>query len=58
HENVQELTGIIIFQGLLGMVSLWMENGNLHKYLEAYPEVERHPLCVQLAAGVAYLHSI
>ncbi|KAF8595335.1 WD40 repeat-like protein [Ceratobasidium sp. AG-I] len=58
HENVQPLTGLIVFQGLLGMVSPWMENGNLQTYLGAYPDVERHPLCVQLAAGVAYLHSI
>ncbi|KAF8594848.1 WD40 repeat-like protein [Ceratobasidium sp. AG-I] len=58
HKNVQELTGVVIFQGHLGMVSLWMENGNLQKYLEANPEVERYPLCVQLAEGVAYLHSI
>ncbi|KAF8597469.1 WD40 repeat-like protein [Ceratobasidium sp. AG-I] len=58
HQNVQELTGLIMFQGFLGMVSPWMENGNLHKYLEVHPEVERYPLCVQLAAGVAYLHSI
>ncbi|KAF8594860.1 kinase-like protein, partial [Ceratobasidium sp. AG-I] len=42
----------------LGMVSPWMENGNLQKYLEANPEVERYPLCVQLAEGVAYLHGI
>ncbi|KAF8594853.1 hypothetical protein BDV93DRAFT_409078, partial [Ceratobasidium sp. AG-I] len=41
HENVQELSGVIMFQGHLGMVSPWMENGNLQKYLEANPEVER-----------------
>ncbi|KAF8595657.1 WD40 repeat-like protein [Ceratobasidium sp. AG-I] len=58
HENVQPLTGVIVFQGLLGMVSPWMENGNLQSYLGAYPDVERHPLCIQLAAGVAYLHRI
>ena len=44
HENVQELTGVIMFQGLLGMVSPWMENGNLQKYLEANPEIDRYPL--------------
>ena len=44
HENVQELTGVIMFQGLLGMVSPWMEHGNLQKYLENNPEVERYPL--------------
>ncbi|KAF8596615.1 kinase-like protein [Ceratobasidium sp. AG-I] len=58
HENVQELTGVIMFRGLLGMVSPWMENGNLQEYLKAHAEVERYPLCVQLAAGMAYLHSI
>ncbi|KAF8602231.1 WD40 repeat-like protein [Ceratobasidium sp. AG-I] len=58
HENVQELTGIVMFQGGLGMVSPWMENGNLQKYLEKNLDVERYPLCVQLATGVSYLHSI
>lgn len=58
HENVQELLGIILFQGRLGMVSLWMENGNLQQYIEKHPNTDRYQLCVQVAKGVSYLHSI
>lgn len=44
HENIQELLGIVIFQERLGMVSLWMSNGNLQQYIEKNPDVDRHPL--------------
>lgn len=44
HVNVQELLGIIIFQDGLGMISPWMEQGNLQQYIEIHPEVARHPL--------------
>lgn len=43
HPNVQELLGIIVFQDGLGMVSPWMEQGNLQQYIEAHPEAARHP---------------
>lgn len=44
HPNVQALLGIVIFQGELGMVSPWMEHGNLAKYLLENPNVERYGL--------------
>lgn len=44
HENVQELLGIIMFQGRLGMVSPWMENGNLQEYIQKHPDVDRYKL--------------
>lgn len=44
HDNVQELLGIIMFQDSLGMVSPWMERGNLQHYIETNPGVARHPL--------------
>ncbi|KAF8593436.1 kinase-like protein, partial [Ceratobasidium sp. AG-I] len=58
HPNVQELLGVVIFRGSLGMVSPWLEHGNLPAYINKHPEVERYPLCVQLAAGVSYLHGV
>ncbi|KAG9090404.1 hypothetical protein FRC06_001105 [Ceratobasidium sp. 370] len=58
HQNVQELMGIVMFQGRLGMVSPWMENGNLAEYVQRYPGVDRYELCTQVARGVSYLHSI
>ncbi|CAE6482926.1 unnamed protein product, partial [Rhizoctonia solani] len=33
HENVNKLIGVIIFRERLGMVSEWMEHGNLRQYL-------------------------
>lgn len=33
HENVHKLLGVIEFQGRLGMVSKWMDNGNLYEYV-------------------------
>ncbi|KAF8598371.1 WD40 repeat-like protein [Ceratobasidium sp. AG-I] len=58
HPNVQELSGVIMFQGHLGMVSPWMENGNLQYYLQKSPDVDRYQLCIQISKGVSYLHSI
>ncbi|KAF8598370.1 WD40 repeat-like protein [Ceratobasidium sp. AG-I] len=58
HVNVQELSGIIMFQGGLGMVSPWMDNGNLQEYLQKFPDADRYQFCIQIANGVSYLHSI
>ncbi|KAF8602298.1 kinase-like protein [Ceratobasidium sp. AG-I] len=58
HENIQQLLGIVLFQGRLGMVSSWMDNGNLQEYIKANPHVDRYKLCPDVATGVAYLHSI
>jgi hypothetical protein len=44
HENIQELMGVIMFRGRLGMVSLWMEHGDLKAYIEEHPEIDRHNL--------------
>ncbi|KAG8700534.1 hypothetical protein FRC08_004648, partial [Ceratobasidium sp. 394] len=58
HDNVQPLLGVILFQGCLGMVSPWMENGNLEEYIRKNPAADRHQLCTRVANGVSYLHSI
>ncbi|KAG8792458.1 hypothetical protein FRC12_006031, partial [Ceratobasidium sp. 428] len=58
HRNVQELSGIIMFQGRLGMISPWMSNGNLAEYIQRYPGVDRYELCAQVAKGLSYLHSV
>lgn len=44
HNNVQELLGILYFQGGPGLVSPWMEHRNLQGYIASYPGVERHEL--------------
>ena len=42
HVNVQELLGVVEIEGGLGMVSPWMEHGNLQDYIKLYPNVERY----------------
>jgi hypothetical protein len=44
NENVQELMGVIMFQGRLAMVSPWMEHCDLRAYIEKHPEIDRHQL--------------
>ncbi|KAL5633980.1 hypothetical protein ACGC1H_005985 [Rhizoctonia solani] len=57
HENIQPLMGVIIFKGhYLGMVSRWMENGNLHGYMRKNPGFDRYRMSVQVASGLAYMH--
>ncbi|CAE6415095.1 unnamed protein product [Rhizoctonia solani] len=57
HANVHELMGVVLFKGqLLGMVSEWMENGNLHEYLRKNLAADRHKLSILVASGLAYIH--
>ncbi|CAE6505494.1 unnamed protein product [Rhizoctonia solani] len=58
HENINKLVGMVIFRGQLGMVSQWMEHGNLRHYLSRNKNVDRPKLCVQIAKGVSYLHGV
>ncbi|CUA75691.1 WD repeat-containing protein 5 homolog [Dictyostelium discoideum] [Rhizoctonia solani] len=58
HPNIHRLQGIIMFrEQYLGMVSEWMENGNLHEYLRKQPSADRHQLCIHVASGLEYMHS-
>ncbi|KAL5641699.1 hypothetical protein ACGC1H_001989 [Rhizoctonia solani] len=45
HPNIHRLQGVIMFRDqYLGMVSEWMENGNLHEYLRKQPGADRYRL--------------
>ncbi|KAL5641772.1 hypothetical protein ACGC1H_002025 [Rhizoctonia solani] len=58
HRNIHPLMGVIVFKDrYLGMVSEWMENGHLHKYLKGHPDADRYRLCVDVASGLEYMHS-
>ncbi|KAL5641693.1 hypothetical protein ACGC1H_001985 [Rhizoctonia solani] len=58
HPNIHRLQGVIMFRDqYLGMVSEWMDNGNLHEYLRKQPSADRYQLCVQVASGLEYMHS-
>ncbi|KAG8728935.1 hypothetical protein FRC11_009907 [Ceratobasidium sp. 423] len=56
HPNVLELIGVTRHRNQIAMVSPWMENGDLTRFLHTHPEVDRYSLCAQIADGVAYLH--
>ncbi|KAH7338808.1 kinase-like domain-containing protein [Rhizoctonia solani] len=58
HENVHKLLGVTMFQGRLGMVSIWMEHGTLQQYLNQHNDISRHALVCEIAEGVAYLHGV
>ncbi|CAE6475798.1 unnamed protein product, partial [Rhizoctonia solani] len=58
HKNIHQLMGVILFRNeYLGMVSEWMENDNLHRYVLKNPGVDRHQLCIEVASGLEYMHS-
>ena len=73
HKNIHKLMGVILFKDeYLGMVSEWMENGNLHNYLRKHPGADRYQLvsspdkaallvlitgqCIDVASGLEYMH--
>ncbi|KAF8709181.1 Protein tyrosine kinase, partial [Rhizoctonia solani] len=56
HPHIQELLGVVLFQGRVGMVSPWRKHGNLRDYVKKHTNVDRYALCLQVAKGVAHLH--
>ncbi|KAH7338145.1 kinase-like domain-containing protein [Rhizoctonia solani] len=57
HENIHQLMGVIMFKGqYLGMVSQWMENGNLCGYMRKNPNFDRCKMSVRVASGLVYMH--
>ncbi|CAE6538099.1 unnamed protein product [Rhizoctonia solani] len=58
HPNLHELLGFTLFHDRIGMVSPWMKNGDLLRYLRRAPNANRLDLCVQICEGVSHLHRI
>ncbi|KAG9086676.1 hypothetical protein FS749_003455, partial [Ceratobasidium sp. UAMH 11750] len=58
HPNVLKLLGLVVFRDQIGMVSPWMEKGNLRKYLNQNPGADRCLLSTQVCQGLEYLHKI
>ncbi|KAG8896045.1 hypothetical protein FRC01_012060, partial [Tulasnella sp. 417] len=56
HPNVVPLVGYT-FLPLLSLISPWHEKGNLRSYLSLNPSVDRLKLLLDIAKGLAYLHS-
>ncbi|CAE7148262.1 unnamed protein product [Rhizoctonia solani] len=58
HPHIHRLQGMILFRDhYLGMVSEWMDNGNLHEYLRKRPDANLYHLCTHVASGLEYMHS-
>ncbi|CAE6485492.1 unnamed protein product [Rhizoctonia solani] len=58
HPHIHRLQGVILFRDqYLGMVSQWMDNGNLHEYLRKHPDADRCQLCTHVASGLKYMHN-
>ncbi|KAF7978779.1 hypothetical protein HWV62_44826 [Athelia sp. TMB] len=62
HDNIVTLVGMVcdVNCKFIGMVSMWMEGGDLHHYLRNMPHLEdeqRFALSRDVAKGLAYLHS-
>ncbi|KAB5593187.1 hypothetical protein CTheo_3350 [Ceratobasidium theobromae] len=57
HPNVLKLIGVAKYRNQIAMVSPWMNNGNLSRFLAQNPKVDRYRICVQITDGLAYLHS-
>lgn len=57
HPNVQSIFGVCFF-GLMqtGLVSPWMEHGNLSEFLQHFPDERRLTLLKQASSGLQYLH--
>ncbi|KAF8196982.1 kinase-like domain-containing protein [Pholiota molesta] len=58
HKNVSQLFGIVQNPASFAMVSQWCANGTICAYLKRNPEADRLNLLVQVASGIAYLHTV
>ncbi|KAG9092747.1 hypothetical protein FS749_015472 [Ceratobasidium sp. UAMH 11750] len=56
HPNVIRVTGLVLFRGTLAIISPWMENGVVTRYLVNNPKADRCKLCHDIASGLAYMH--
>ncbi|KAF8596585.1 kinase-like protein [Ceratobasidium sp. AG-I] len=57
HPNVLPLLGLAEFRNQIGMVSHWMQNGNLPSYIAKHPETDRFQMSIEISKGLTYLHA-
>ncbi|KIO21062.1 hypothetical protein M407DRAFT_51459, partial [Tulasnella calospora MUT 4182] len=58
HPNVVPLRGYALQDdGTPMIISPWFEHGDVHSYLEDYPDADRKKIVRQVAEGLVYLHS-
>ncbi|KAG8768401.1 hypothetical protein FRC12_005588 [Ceratobasidium sp. 428] len=59
HPNVLRFLGFVNQDNEnIGLVYPWMQNNNLNSYLVLHPDADRCQLCVEVAEGIVYLHSM
>ncbi|KAH9925501.1 kinase-like domain-containing protein [Fomitopsis serialis] len=57
HKNIVPLLGADMTLFPVCLVSVWMKYGNISGYLRQYPNEDRLRLLIDVAEGLAYLHS-
>lgn len=57
HPNIMELLGWAVFNDSFAMISKWMDQGNLSRYLEDHPLSDRYRLSSLMCEGLLYLHT-
>ncbi|KAJ7788679.1 kinase-like domain-containing protein, partial [Mycena olivaceomarginata] len=60
HPNILPFMGSIVLENKLGLISPWMENGNVMEYLSRNPSLsatDRLSLILETALGLEYLQS-
>lgn len=58
HPNILKLHGLALIRGKLAMIAPWMKYSSLLVYIRAWPQADRCRLCVQIAAGLSYMHNL
>ncbi|KAG6906135.1 hypothetical protein DXG01_015758 [Tephrocybe rancida] len=56
HPNVLTIYGLFLFRNRVSIVSPWMKNGYITKYLEQNPDAPRALLAADVGSGLSYLH--
>ncbi|KAG8718869.1 hypothetical protein FRC09_011986 [Ceratobasidium sp. 395] len=56
HPNVQQLLGLVMFRGQIGMIAAWESNGDMPQYLERSRDVDRCKMSIEIVEGLCYLH--
>ncbi|KAH8115058.1 kinase-like domain-containing protein [Phellopilus nigrolimitatus] len=57
HPNILPFCGYMLEGNFPSLVSEWMENGTVRRYLERRPDLDLLPLVIGIAEGLKYLHS-
>ncbi|KDQ08169.1 hypothetical protein BOTBODRAFT_38156 [Botryobasidium botryosum FD-172 SS1] len=58
NKHVLPLYGMCKVDGAPYLVSPWLRNGNAPNYIRMNPTVDRVKLCLEIAYGLRYLHSL